>query len=358
MIRESRSVSVGRAVSAGQVERELARLRMNQDGTLGARASVLNLISVTDEESAPGVTQTVSELAGHYPSRAILMISDPDEEQANLEVELTAFCGFRGAAGTQVCTEQITLHVEGPPANHLESLAGPLLIPDIPVFLWYANGEIPPSPRCEGMAHLADRLILDSGAAGDCEAFLRDAASLLQESDVPALGDLQWAALSPWRSLFADLFAPPEQAGELEKMRRAEILHHSADESQALLFAGWLSGTLGWRPESAEDMEEGRAFHFVGPSGEVTVELVPSAGEVPLSQVRLYTKEFTFAVSRHGELTDVCSTVKRDDELLAERTVHLGPSGADALLGEELKLLGRDQTYEAALRMAVRMLDV
>lgn len=204
-------------MSVAQIERELARLRMNEDGSLGARASVLNLIVVTSEESAPEVARVVSELSGDYPSRAILMISDPDEGEANLEIGLSAFCGVRhgmpGGAGNQVCAEQITVHAEGTPAEHLESLAGPLLIPDLPVFLWYPDGDVPGSPECDGMAALADRLILDSGAAGDCEASLRVIANLMEHDEVPAVGDLQWAALSPWRSLVADLFAPRNEPG-------------------------------------------------------------------------------------------------------------------------------------------------
>nr|MDQ5814262.1 glucose-6-phosphate dehydrogenase assembly protein OpcA [Actinomycetota bacterium] len=166
MIGESRSAPYRGAMSAAEIERELARLRMNEDGTLGARASVLNLIVVTNEEYAAGVTRVVSELSESYPSRVVLLISDPDEKQPNLEVGLSAFCGLRrGMPGRgQVCAEQIKIHVEGPPARHLESLAGPLLIPDLPVFLWYPNGEVPRSPECDGMASLADRLILDSGA--------------------------------------------------------------------------------------------------------------------------------------------------------------------------------------------------
>ncbi|HZC19821.1 MAG TPA: glucose-6-phosphate dehydrogenase assembly protein OpcA, partial [Rubrobacteraceae bacterium] len=343
VIGESRSVPNGGAMSAEQIERELARLRMNEDGTLGARASVLNLIVVTDEESAQDVGRVVSELSGRYPSRAILMISDPDEEEANLRIGLSAFCSVRGGGNNRVCAEQITIHAEGPPAGHLESLAGPLLIPDLPVFLWYPNGDVPRSPDCDGMATLADRLIVDSGAAGDCEACLRGTASLLEESGAPALGDLQWAALSPWRSLVADLFAPPERAGELEKIERVEILHAPDGECRALLFTGWLSVALGWHPESAERTEEGRVFRFAGPSGDVTVEFAPSA-EAALRRVRLHSEELTFQVSHHEEHADVHSTVMRGDELLGERAVHLGSSGPGALLGEELRVPGRDET--------------
>jgi glucose-6-phosphate dehydrogenase assembly protein OpcA len=334
---------------------------MNEDGSVGARASVLNLIVVTSEESAPEVANVVCELSGNYPSRAILMVSDPDEGEANLEIGLSAFCSVRqgmpGGSRNQVCAEQITVHVEGPPAEHLESLAGPLLIPDLPVFLWYPDGGVPDPRGYDGMVALANHLILDSGATGDCEASLRSMAVLHQQGGILTVGDLQWAALSPWRSLLAELLAAPERAGELPKIRRAEILHDTTGECQALLLVGWLSGALGWRPKSVDDFPEGRTFRFDGPSGEVTVELYRDDPEISLRRVRLYSEELSFQVSRYRENADARSTVMRREELLGERTVHLGFSGVGDLLGEELRCLGRDETYGSALKSVVKMLD-
>jgi hypothetical protein len=48
--------------------------------------------------------------------------------------------------------------------------------------------------------------------------------------------------------------------------------------------------------------------------------------------------------------------VMRGDRLVGERTVYLGSSNVGILLGEELKILGRDETYESALKRAVEML--
>ena len=362
MIGESRSAPYGGAMSAAEIERELARLRVNEDGTLGARASVLNLIMVTNEEYAAGVTRVVSELSESYPSRVVLLISDPDEKEPNLEVGLSAFCGLRrGMPGRgQVCAEQIKIHVEGPPARHLESLTGPLLIPDLPVFLWYPNGEVPRLPERDGMATLADRLILDSGAADDCEAALRAVASLVEGEGVPAVGDLQWAALSPWRSLVADLLAPAEQAGDILGIHRAQILYGRAGECQALLMVGWLSNALNWRPESASRLEEGRAFYFAGPSGNVTVELTQGPPDATLDGIFLFSEESTFRVrtSRREKHVDACSTVMRGNELVGERTVNLGCSGLGVLLGEEFRFPDRDETYGSALKRAVEMLEL
>ncbi|QIN80545.1 hypothetical protein GBA65_20810 [Rubrobacter marinus] len=359
MIGESRAIPEGGgAMSVAEIERGLARLRANDDGTLGARASVLNLIVVTDEESAEGVARIINELSGRYPSRALVMIADPEEGRTNLEIGLSVFCNTRGGAGTNVCAEVVTIHVEGPPAEHLESLAGPLLIPDLPVFLWYPNGDIPASPRCDGMAALAGRIVLDTGAVEDTEGSLRAVAELVSYEETPAVGDLQWAALSTWRSLVADLFAPPERACELGKIRRVEVQYAPDARSRALLFSGWLSSCLGWRPESASRAENGgRELVFSGPSGPVTVRLTPNESDAALRRVRIFCDdEYTFEVSRSRESTDARSAVLRGDEVVGERTVHLGPSDTGALLGEELRLVGRDEVYEAALRRAVEIL--
>ena len=341
-----------------EIEHGLARLRMNEDGAIGARASVLNLIVVTDEESAPGITRVVSDLSGHYPSRAMLLISDPDEQEANLDIGLSAFCSARPGmpGGSQTCAEQITIHVEGPPAEHLESLAGPLLLPDLPVFLWFPNGEIP-GPEYAGVVALADRLILDSASVDEGEAFLRDVANLCADGSL-GIGDLQWAALSPWRSLLADLFAPAERSGDLEQIRHVEVLHRPTGESRALLFAGWLASTLGWRPRRTVRTGRDREFVFSGPAGEVTVALSPDSPDVRLRRVRIHCGERSYQVSRHRELSEIRSTVMLGDELLTERTVHFGSFDPAVLVGEELRYRGRDSNYEAAIRMAVEMLDL
>jgi glucose-6-phosphate dehydrogenase assembly protein OpcA len=345
-------------MSVEQIEHELGRLRMNEDGTLGLRASVLNLIVVTDEESAEGVTRSVSSIAGRYPSRAIVLISDPEEEETNLEFRLSAFCSARGGGGAQVCAEQVTIHAEGPPAEHLESLAGPLLISDLPVFLWYPGRFSPSSVEFAGMADLADRIIIDSAAVGDCEISLREIAGLLDRPGMPAIGDLQWVQLSPWRALVAELFSSPERAGEVERLRQVEIHHAPDGECRALLFVGWLASTLGWSLESVTRTGEGREVRFAGPSGEVSAEMSPTSPDARFRQVRLYSANYGFGVARSRDLSEARTTVTKDDELLAERTVHLGTFDLGVLLGEELQYRGRDELYEAALRMAVEMLDV
>ena len=354
VIGEPRQAPGGGRMSVGQIEHELGKLRTNDDGTLALRSSVLNLIVVTDEDSAQEITNSVSRLAGRHPARAVVFVADPEGE-SNVDVRLSAFCNVRGG-GAQVCAEQVTIHAEGPPARHLESLAGPLLISDLPVLLWYPGEFSPRSQEFAAMADLADRIIVDSAASEQHEACLREIAALVEDPEMPAIGDLQWVGLSPWRSLLADTFGTPERAGDLEKIESAEVLYAPGGENRALLLVGWLAFTLGWKPESRNG--GGQDIEFSGPSGEISVALSPDSPDARLRRIRLYSPDYSFQVSRHRDLSDVRTTVMRGDELLAERTVHLGSFDLGVLVGEELRYRGRDEAYEGALRKAVEILDL
>ena len=357
VIGETRESPGGGPMSVAEIERELGKLRANEDGTLALRSSVLNLIVVTDEASAPEVTHSVSNLAGRHPARAIVLISDPEGEW-NVDAQLSAFCNVRGGGGAQVCAEQVTIHAEGPPANHLESMAGPLLIPDLPVFLWYPGAFSPHSPEFAAMADLADRVIVDSAAREHREASLREMAELVGRRGAPAVGDLQWVGLSPWRSLLADAFAAPERVGELEKIASVEVLYAPGGGCRALLLVGWLASSLGWSPKEMARDGDRRRIEFDGPSGDVEVSLSPDSPDARLRRVRLRSADHSFQVSRHRERREVKTTVMRGEDLVAERTVHLGHFDLGVLVGEELQFRGRDEIYEAALRSAVEVLDL
>ena len=357
MIGETRQSSGGGPMSVAEVERGLGKLRANDDGTLALRSSVLNLIVVTDEASAPDVTRSVSNLAGRHPARAIVLISDPDGEW-NVDVGLSAFCNVRGGGGTQVCAEQVTIHAEGPPAEHLESLAGPLLIPDLPVFLWYPGAFSPSSPEFAAMADLADRVIVNSAARADREGCLREMVRLIGDEKMPAVGDLQWVGLSPWRSLIADAFGAPERAGELGRIENVEIMYAPGGECRTFLLLGWLASTLGWTPEGATRDGDYRRVTFSGPAGTVSAHLSPDSPDARLRRIRLRSPDYSFQVSRHRERTDIRTTVMRRDEIVAERTVHTGSFDLGVLVGEELHYRGHDEAYDAALRTAVEVLDL
>ncbi|WP_162924306.1 glucose-6-phosphate dehydrogenase assembly protein OpcA [Rubrobacter indicoceani] len=354
----------GGKMTVDQVERELARLRMNDDGTVGLRSSVLNLIVVTSEQDAPQITRSISELADRYPSRAIVLISDPDGEK-NLDVRLAAFCSLRGGANQHICSEQITVHAEGPPARHLDSIAGPLLMPDLPTFLFYPGEFSAESPEFSRVASLSEHIIVDSNSSSDFEETFREVAKLTGEASCPPVGDLQWATLTPWRSLAGDLFGSADRAADLEGIRRVEIAHAPDGASRAMLFAGWTSYVFGWKPVSTEKLAGCKRFVFEKPDGsavEFTVSPLGPEGsgdaDAPLSRITLESHDSVFEVSRPKNREEVCVRVIRNGELVGESTARLGSFDTSAMLGQELKRRGRDRTYENSLKRAVEVLNL
>ena len=203
------------------------------------------------------------------------------------------------------------------------------------------------------MADLADRVIVDSAASENHEACLREIAALIEDPEMPAIGDLQWVGLSPWRSLLADTFGAPERAGDLEKIERQRFSTRRAERT------GHYSSPAGSPPPWDGSPRARTARTLSSPaSGRIIVVLSPDSPDARLRRIRLYSQEYSFQVSRHRELSDARTTVMRGDELLAERTVHLGSFDLGVLVGEELRYRGRDEAYERSLRAAVEILDL
>lgn len=355
------------AMSLQSVERELARLRMNDDGTVGLRASVLNLIVMVGEEAADEVARGISELANRHPSRSIILVSDPDDE-SSLDIRLSSFCSVRGGSSENVCSEQITVYAGGPPALHLESVAGPLLIPDLPTLLFCPEGF--PNSN-DGVVRLADRVILDSFSSVSspgCEGSFRKIAAFLEGSDSPAVGDIQWTALSPWRSLAGELFSSPERSASLGSIREVEVMHTIGGESRAMLFAGWLASSLEWRPKenrrSGSSLDSGFDFVFDDSSGgEVAFRSSPSTSDANLGRITFRANDdLFFVISRHRELTEAHISVERRGGerggILSHRAVRIGRFDMGTMLDEELKFKGRDPIYESSLGKVMEMLDV
>jgi glucose-6-phosphate dehydrogenase assembly protein OpcA len=356
-VTETRTSGSSGRMNVGAIEHELARLRMNDDGTIGLRASVLNLIVVSSEEESDSVTALISGLSGRFPCRAIVLISDPDADGDDVGVKLAAFCSVRGGS-SQVCAEQVTIHAYGSPARHLESLAGPLLVPDLPVFLFYPGPFDPYSREFRSMAYLADRVIVDSGRAPEPAVFLPRFAHLVEEPGMPDLIDLQWTALSPWRALLAELFSPPERTGKLEKIEHVEVLHEpDGGEARALLLIGWLASVLGWETEAVVRAGEEREIAFSTPSGRLDVVMAPSSSDAPLRRVELWAGEMRFEVHRCQDAAEFRAVVKRGDEVLAGRTARLGHAGTEEILEEEMQHPGQDESFRAALRAVSEMLE-
>lgn len=340
-----------------------------------ARASTLNLVAATrDRADADRVRTTISSLSDIYPSRATILIADPalgqgDASGMDVRVDLLEQEATRGRSA--IVFECLTVDVSTENERQLASIASPLLVPDLPDFLWWSADTIDGGSLFTELVTICDHLIVDSAvsrhAAGALQA-LHDFARAPR--DRATLGDLAWARLSPWRRLTTQFFDVPAALPILDLIDEATLTfgnstHQWSGFSSALLYAGWLGSRLNWRTPGEllpvrGDPNAWRATLRAGAAGqqrEVTLTLRPTARPLAgstLLDVRLAAesgKAGFFSVERLDD-DEISTTSDFPGMPNMMRTVFAPlPTEAD-LLGEELRVFGRDHVFEAALAFA------
>ena len=362
------------ALGVAELERELTRLRRaqsaharEQERTV-ARASVLNLIVYADREAhARRAARSIEQLAMQHPSRAIVVLSDRGaREQAESRIEM--FCHLSVADGArQVNYEQILVRARGDVGDRLASAVIPLLVPDLPVFLWW-TGTPPTSGRSFGdLVGLADRLIVDSADAARPEVLLPGLLRLsAQAHGLFGLTDLNWTRLTPWRQIVTSFFDVPSWRGFLGGITglrvgfAVDMDGRDIHPSQALLFVGWLASRLGWRPLEmlAPSEAGGLLFAIARPDGaRIKVRVRPrferGLAEGDISGIRLQAESgpqlAEFVVKRQPDPAHQTATVLLNGERRWERTMPLPSPAIVELIGEELSIVSSDRTYEQAL---------
>jgi glucose-6-phosphate dehydrogenase assembly protein OpcA len=252
------------------------------------RTSVMTHLAWVPAEWVEAAEDVLAGLAERHPSRTIVLVPDPEAEdalEANVEVET-----FSAGEGRQVAVETIRLRLCGSRAAAPASIVQPLLLPDLPVFLRWRG--LPPfgESQFEQLVEVVDRLIVDSTEwPGLPEPYAR----LAEVFDRVVVSDIAWARTSRWRPQLASLWPG------IADVQRIKVTGTAA---QAFLLAGWLRARLGRQVE----LEHEPSDRLVGV--EVDGEPAPFPAGDP-------------------------------------------PDPAD-LLSDELESFGRDRVYEEAARAA------
>ena len=267
--------------TVAEVERQLARLireldrPREGDGAEGVtrsypppRASVLNFMIVADEAAeVEHAAEVIAAQATRNPSRTLLLVAQPEAPEASLDAAITTHCAFRPSGTAHLCFEQVELVARGATADHLASVAEPLLVTNLPTFLWWL-GRPPASD--DPLLPLCDRLLVDSAdfRAAAAELAALDACAAAAEGGLE-LGDLGWRRLGAWRQLIAQFFDPPDARRLQRHIHRVDIDyvadHRGPIGAAPLLLVGWLASRLGWQLEDTVPSAAALDLRFAAP---------------------------------------------------------------------------------------------
>jgi glucose-6-phosphate dehydrogenase assembly protein OpcA len=353
--------------------RQLAEDETDERHQAVTRTCVLNLIVVTSGgKAAERATETVAKLTGRHPNRAFVISAAPNARKDMLDAWAQTHCQMPSPGRPLVCGEQITIEARGAAVDRVPGTLLPLLVPDVPVMLWWPRGEPSDDPRFRRFADIVDRVIVDSATFAAPEAGLARMAELLYPSHAgsgpgTAISDLSWSRLTPWRELTAQFFDAPALLPHLAEIARIAVDYEAragevADRSQALLLVGWLAARLGWHTSGPPTEQAGiTSLRLAAANGDpIAVELRPAEPSDDaldrLAGLTIECRRARFSIAR--DVTPYCAVARAEVEGMQpiQRKVRLERLDQAELIGEELRLLSRDETFEAVLKVAAALI--
>lgn len=364
----------GRALDVSRIEAELDKLRYMVAGQpsggpgFAMRTSLLNMVVYAEhEESAQYASRIIEDLSSHHPSRALIVVAQPSDGESHIEAQLAAHCHMSQAMEQSVCCEEVTLHVSGRAAHHLHSIIVPLLVPDLPVYIWWTE-RLPEDPHLFlELLGTSDRLIVDSARFWDQPEELLRLARLSEQEPRSTVGDLTWGRLETWRDLLTQQQHVTEMRHHLASVKSVEVRYAggATDKSgAAFLFAAWLAEELGWNTGAVSSHGAGRFTVRAAEDRRVSVHLLPVDYQLVEPGYLVSLK-----IACQSETASALLSISRtgDPHHLTIRTEHRGGVTEDhvrieqgdvaEMLMRELDGAPHSSDYRRVLRLAAPLLS-
>jgi glucose-6-phosphate dehydrogenase assembly protein OpcA len=360
-----------RGVDVAGLERQLAETwsKNAREGQTGlTRVCVVNLIIFVPNLAERGeLDELLEEVAAQTPGRIIVILVDCDSP-SRLDAYVSTRCGVALKGRTQVCGEQVTIEAGGAACQTAASAVEPLLVPDIPAFLWWKDIPHDEDKLFARLVEMSDRVVIDSAAFDHTHADLRRVARLVESrADVLRLSDLNWGRLTTWRNLIANFWDVPAYRAHLDTLDTTIIdyvpssLAPEEIAAQSLLVAGWLASCLGWETRTrATRATEGHQASFTSGSRTIDLQLRAVEGEcegaIKRVEFRSAGGAAEFFVSADESGARIETSAKIGDTLEVGRVLAREARTEGQRLSRELGILARDEVYERAVRAAVGLI--
>ena len=266
---------------------------------------------------ASGLALTATVVAAGPPER-LLEAADALTQLTDIAIR-AILISYGSLTVPIVRVAEHTVALEGLTPRYLNNAVAALRLSSLPTLVWWRGGT---PEMLDGLADLADRLVLDAEDPGP--VWTRVAAV----AERTATSDLRWTRLTRWRALMAHFWDIPEVRAAAPGFNRLRI--EGSDVHAARLYAAWLTSSLAWTPATLEVRERpgGAAIECVEVGdGDQSLTLRTSSSSTCIET----------AARVHGHAGEV------------SRIVSLGDQGLGALIAEELRIRSRDLAFERAV---------
>lgn len=323
----------------------------HEDGSAHSPARALNLVVTVDSQWRGEVMNRLERIGRSHPSRTIFFAVEPDRTELEARVSISCTIGSEHEAPAP-CRERVEVAVGPRHLPHLSSIAGPILLADLPTVIWSPHRH---QEAIASLSSLADSILIDSLEEPSVERAIRGARGLAQSAHVV---DLAWLRAAPWRERLAAMFEEPEWQRAPLEISRVTLQHAAGSGMASLLLVGWLGSQLAWKPRPLFPHEGVLYAKLRGRRQHVELELGVAGGQVApgLESVTVETaSEAEISLRRHPGGFAAARRAPRGEE---RDWVALGSvPGEERVLGDGIrKTLLRDSDYEDALALTEELL--
>jgi glucose-6-phosphate dehydrogenase assembly protein OpcA len=351
------------STSPGAIDRALRDLWANE-ATAVTRACLFNLVIYgTDARLTARAAQVAIDVAEQAPCRSIIVTAQPDSPTAPLQAGVSGSCKLGTGQGKQVCCEQIAIQADGDSRASLPALLASLLIPDVRVFFLPVGDVLISDELVPRLITQADRTVIDSSEFTDPVAGLAAAYRLFDglEDLGHQVSDIHWMRCVPWREALAEIMEPPQYRKLLEDIDTVEVTFQfapgegpAAGATQALLYAGWLTSSLGWA--AVEGMRrEGDTIELRATAGPRIVDFrLVAAKETPaapgnIAGVKLSADDHSAELQLAADAASVFAICDMGPECTTRYAHSLPKLDAANLVAGAIQLRSRQAAWRAAL---------
>lgn len=251
------------------IEQEIQK-QVSAVSATAARASLFTLV-IFKQAFAPGPADgALNFLLGKRPGRIILVESGFEGES---RAHVSARCDPR-LKKAEVCFQEIHIQNGRDDIGRDPAFWGPLIIRELPAFLWWLEPILPFPELLHQAEEVADRFLVDGSFQERLNVpparLYRELAARWEYGVTTAYADFAWASILPLRKAAARLFEPEGERENLELIEGVRL--EAGGRAEGLLFFFWLASRLGWEPAGRE---ENRIRARNGRKGEVTFSHAP-----------------------------------------------------------------------------------
>jgi glucose-6-phosphate dehydrogenase assembly protein OpcA len=318
--------------------------RRYQEDRAFVPARVMNLVVIVDRGFRGEVENRLARVGRYHPSRLIVASVEEKRTELDARAAVASEDAVHRPGHIAVGRERVEVEIGPRHLDSLDTIVDPLLVSDLATMVWAPHGH---HSGVEALRRLASIVLVDSlDEPMVAEAFAR-AADLTGSAYVV---DLAWLRSTPWRERVAAMFDPPAMRSSLGAIDKVVVRHRPDSTAAGLLFCGWLTSRLGWRPEALSRRGDQLTGHCRARRGEVTLELNPEEmGSPGLGGVTIAMASGE-AMSLDRGPGGLRAVRRRRDGEEQSWTVLGASRGESGILGEGVRqALLRDPTYKPAL---------